>query len=232
VKVLAIIPARGGSKGIPKKNLRKLAGKPLIEYTISAAKNSKLISKIIVSTDDKKIAKLSESLGVDVPFLRPKNISQDNSKTLDVINHSIDFLKISQDYIPDIVILLQPTSPLRTTRDIDKSIQLLKQKKCSSVISVKKIKEHPNAAFKLSKKNLKPVMKNFEQFYQRQKFPDLFFPTGGIYTFWYETLKNTKNIYGSQITPLIISDESMIDIDNPLDFFICESIIINQKKIM
>ena len=94
MKILAIIPARGGSKGIPDKNMRKIAGKPLIEYTINAAKSSKLIDKIIVSTDSKKIANFSKSKCVEVPFLRPNNLSKSNSSTIDVINHTINFLKI------------------------------------------------------------------------------------------------------------------------------------------
>ena len=129
MNILAIIPARGGSKGIPHKNIQNLAGKPLIAYTIIAAKKSKLIDKIVVSTDDKKIAKISEACGIEVPFLRPKNISKDNSSTIEVVKHTLEFLRTNQDYIPDMIIVLQPTSPLRTTRLIDNAIKILRRTK-------------------------------------------------------------------------------------------------------
>ena len=119
MNILAIVPARGGSKGIPHKNIQELAGKPLIFYTINAAKKSKHIAKIIVTTDSKKIAKISTSYGAEVPFLRPKNISQDGSSTLQAIKHVLREIKNNQSYIPDMILILQPTSPLRTTELIE-----------------------------------------------------------------------------------------------------------------
>jgi len=146
MKILGLIPARGGSKGIPLKNIQKLAGKPLINYTIESAKKSK-IDKVIVSTDTKKIAQISTSAGAEVPFLRPKKISKDSSSTIKVIKHALKFLKLKQNYEPDIIVILQPTSPLRTAKMINNSINILKKSKCSSVISVSKIKSHPYASF-------------------------------------------------------------------------------------
>ena len=151
MKILGIIPARGGSKGIPQKNLRKILGKPMIQYSFDVAKKSK-INKIIVTTDDKKIAKFAESQGIDVPFVRPKKLSNDSTKTFDVIKHSLDYLIKKQDYTPEIVIILQPTSPLRTSNIIDNSINLLKQCNATSVISVSKIKTHPSSSFFYNKK--------------------------------------------------------------------------------
>jgi CMP-N,N'-diacetyllegionaminic acid synthase len=230
VKTLAIIPARGGSKGVIHKNIRKLVNKPLIEYTITAALESKFINKIIVSTDDKAISLLSKSLGAEVPFLRPKKFSHDTSKTSDLISHTLDFLKKNQSYVPDIIIILQPTSPLRNSNHIDKTIKILQKTKSSSVITVKKIHDHPFASFKYEKPYLKPFKSDFEKYYQRQKFPDLYYPTGAIYAFWYNTFKKYNSVYGKKIIPLFIDDESIIDIDTPLDFFICESIIKNWNK--
>lgn len=114
MKILALIPARGDSKGIPNKNIQKIGGKYLIEYTINSAKRSKLIDKIIVSTDSKKIASISKKLGAEVPFLRPKKISIDKSPTIEVIKHTLGFLSNNQFYVPDIILLLQPTSPFRS----------------------------------------------------------------------------------------------------------------------
>ena len=188
-KILAIIPARGGSKGIRRKNLQKLSGKPLIAHTIIAAKKTKSINKIIVSTDDKEIGKISKNNGAEVPFLRPKQISKDTSSTIEVIKHALKFLQENQSYVPDIIILLQPTSPLRTSQLITKTINTLKKSKATSVITVSKITKHPYASYWLKNDFLKPFEKNFTKYSRRQEFPDLFFPTGAVYTFWYDTLK-------------------------------------------
>ena len=233
MKILAIIPARGGSKGIPNKNMRKLVGKPLIEYTINVAKSSKLINKIIVSTDSQKIANFSKSKKVDVPFLRPKNISKSNSSTIDLINHTIDFLNIHQNYVPDIITILQPTSPLRTVGILDKSIKILKNSQISScVLGVAKVKNHPFLCFKSKNSFLNPSKSDFQKYYQRQQFPTFFYPTGSIYTFWNKTLKKYGNIYGPKIKPLLIDIDDSIDIDSPYDLFQAEMKIKNWKKFM
>ena len=153
-KILAIIPARGGSKGIRRKNLQKLSGKPLIAHTIIAAKKTKSINKIIVSTDDKEIGKISKNNGAEVPFLRPKQISKDTSSIIEVIKHALKFLQENQSYVPDIIILLQPTSPLRTSQLITKTINTLKKSKATSVITVSKITKHPYAAYWLKNDQL------------------------------------------------------------------------------
>ena len=220
-KILAIIPARGGSKGIRRKNLQKLSGKPLIAHTIIAAKKTKSINKIIVSTDDKEIGKISKNNGAEVPFLRPKQISKDTSSTIEVIKHALKFLQENQSYVPDIIILLQPTSPLRTSQLITKTINTLKKSKATSVITVSKITKHPYASYWLKNDFLKPFEKNFTKYSRRQEFPDLFFPTGAVYTFWYDTLKKFNSLHGPKIKPIVVHDED-IDIDNLRDLFFAE----------
>jgi len=233
MKILAIITARGGSKGIPQKNLRKLDGKPLIEYTIQSAKSSKLIDRIIVSTDSQKIANFSKSKKVEVPFLRLKKLSQSNSSTIAVINHTVNFLEKYENYIPDIITILQPTSPLRTSNDLDKSIKLLKNSKdVSSVLGVSKVKNHPFLCFKTKNSFLIPFKFDFKKFYQRQKFPIFYYPTGSIYTFWYKTLKKSGNIYGSKIKPFVVDVEDSIDIDTPYDLFQAEMRVKHWKQFM
>jgi len=228
-KILAIIPARGGSKGIRRKNLQKLSGKPLIAHTIIAAKKTKSINKIIVSTDDKEIGKISKNNGAEVPFLRPKQISKDTSSIIEVIKHALKFLQENQSYVPDIIILLQPTSPLRTSQLITKTINTLKKSKATSVITVSKITKHPYAAYWLKNDFLKPFEKNFTKYSRRQEFPDLFFPTGAVYTFWYDTLKKFNSLYGPKIKPIVVHDED-IDIDNLRDLFFAEMMLKNWKK--
>ena len=229
MQVLAIIPARGGSKGIPLKNIKKLASKPLIEYTISAAKKSKLVDKIIVSTDSKKIAKIAESRGAEIPFMRPKSISGDSVPQLDVVKHAVNFLGLKQSYYPDIIVLLQPTSPLRTSKVIDRSVRMLKNSKASSVVTVAKVKHHPYASFWYKEKYLKPFKKDFERQGTRQKRPALYAPTGSVYAFWYKTLKKFNSLYGPKIKP-IIEDELAVDIDTYFDFFVNEMISKHWKK--
>tara|TARA_B100000745_G_scaffold166900_1_gene109228 strand:+ start:2188 stop:2904 length:717 start_codon:yes stop_codon:yes gene_type:complete len=228
-KILAIIPARGGSKGIRRKNLQKLSGKPLIAHTIIAAKKTKSINKIIVSTDDKEIGKISKNNGAEVPFLRPKQISKDTSSIIEVIKHALKFLQENQSYVPDIIILLQPTSPLRTSQLITKTINTLKKSKATSVITVSKITKHPYASYWLKNDFLKPFEKNSAKYSRRQEFPDLFFPTGAVYTFWYDTLKKFNSLHGPKIKPIVVHDED-IDIDNLRDLFFAEMMLKNWKK--
>lgn len=223
--ILAIIPARGGSKGITLKNIQKLAGKPLIEYTILSAKNSKYIDKILVSTDNEKISRIAKSSGAEVPFIRPKRFSGNKSPPIDYVKHALKFLFTHQSYVPEIVLILQPTSPLRTTKMIDRSIEILKKTNATCVLGVSKIKTHPYISFWCKGKYLKPFKQNFQKYYQRQKLPLLYHPTGSIYTFWRKTIEKYASFYGPKIKPMIINDEIKIDVDDWLDLFFCEMII-------
>lgn len=222
-KILAIIPARSGSKGITKKNIQKLSGKPLIAHTIISAKNCKSINKIIVSTDDIEIAKISRNYGAEVPFLRPKKISHDSSSTIDVIKHSLKFLKENQFYVPEIIVLLQPTSPLRSDLIISQTINSLKKSNATSSITVTKFSKHPFTSYWLKNNYLKPFKNNLTS-YRRQDLPELFFPTGSVYAFWFSTLKKFNSIYGPRIKPVISSDEN-IDIDVLQDLFFAEMLL-------
>jgi len=231
MQILAIIPARKGSKSIKFKNIKLLAGKPLIEYTINSAKKSCYVNRIVVSTDSTKIMKLSQKLGVDVPFKRPKKFSLDNSTNIDVVKHTLTYLKNKESYIPNIVLLLQPTSPLRTTKLIDNSIKLLIKSKADSVVSVSEMKEHPLISFSLQRNFLKPNNPNFQKFGRRQSRPTYYIPNGAIFTFWLNTIKKFNSIYGKRIKPLLIKNPELVsDIDNVFDFFTSEMTILHWKK--
>ncbi len=222
MEILAIIPARGGSKSIPLKNLQKINKKPLIDYTIETAKKSKYLDRIVVSTDHPKILNHCKKLGVDTPFLRPKKFSLDSSSTLDVVKHTLKFLS-KEKYFPDIIIILQPTNPFRKTTLIDQSVRLLKKSNATSVLGVSKITKHPYRAFWPQKNFLQPLNSQFLQFHQRQKHPLCYYPTGEIYTFWRNTLGKYGNYYGPRIKPLISErNEINIDIDSSFDLFISE----------
>mgnify|MGYP001619380412 CR=1 FL=1 len=132
MEILGIITARGGSKGIPKKNIRKLNGKPLLAWTIEAAKKSGAFSRLILSTDDPEIAGVGKKYGAEIPFLRPKKLAQDKTPTLPVIQHAIKWLLKKEGYIPDAVMILQPTTPFRQPKHIQKAISLFKKSKADS----------------------------------------------------------------------------------------------------
>jgi N-acylneuraminate cytidylyltransferase/CMP-N,N'-diacetyllegionaminic acid synthase len=223
MKILCIIPAREGSKGIVNKNIQKLNGKHLIEYSISCAKNSDLVNRIIVSTDGDKIAKISKKAGAEIPFKRPKKWSHDKASQLDVIKHTLEFLEKSEAYFPDIITILHPTNPFVTSKNLDKSIRKLRRSKADLVLGVMAVKTHPFRSFWHKSQFLEKFSKDFDKYYQRQTFPKLYSPTGDIYTFRYSSFKKYGKIFGPKIEPLIYSPEEItMNIDSPYDLFLSE----------
>jgi len=217
MKILAIIPARGGSKGIPRKNIKLLAGKPLIAYTIQTALRSKHLDRVVVSTDDKEIAEISKRYGAEVA-IRPPELSGDKANKRDIV---FDCLKGE-----DIVIVLQPTSPLRTTDDIDKAIELFTKNKCESVISV--CESNPYWSFKI-KKYLEPVL-GFEYFeINRQDLPKAYITIGAIFISATKTLDDYNGFFTNKMLPYIMPLERSIDIDTEFDFWLVEQILKKEK---
>jgi CMP-N,N'-diacetyllegionaminic acid synthase len=222
---LAIIPARGGSKGIPGKNIKLLAGKPLIAYSIEEAYKSKLINKIVVSTDDDVIEHISKKYGAEV-IKRPNVLAQDNSPTIDAVIHVLNTLK-KNGYIIDVVVLLQPTSPTRTQEDVDNAINFfIKNKdKFDSLISVCEFEHSPYWSFKIENGYLKP---NFGEEYfnkRRQDLPRLYRPNGSIFIMRTESLLKFNSFNGKNILPYVMSEEKSIDIDSNMDFKLAEIIM-------
>jgi len=229
-KIIAIIPARGGSKRVPRKNIRILAGKPLIAYTIEGAKNSKYISRILVSTEDKKISQISRKMGAEV-IARPKKLTKDTTPTIDVILHALNFLKGKEGYVPELVVLLQPTSPFRTSEDIDKSIELfMNTSNCLSLISVTEFENPPFWALKVEKNSLKPV---FGKKYFRMRHQDLlktYRPNGAIFIAKPETLYKYKTFYTSKSIAYFMPVERSVDIDTEFDFLFAKFLITHKRK--
>ena len=159
VKILGIIPARGGSKGIPNKNIRLLNGNPLLYYTVKAAKMSGMVDRLILTTDSLEIADVGCSLAVEVPFIRPPELAQDDTPMLPVIRHTLGFVE-EQGWVPDIILLLQPTAPLRQAFHIQAAIHMLTELKCDSVVSVVEVPRHyvPDFVMKLENDQLKPFL--------------------------------------------------------------------------
>lgn len=225
--IIAIIPARGGSKGIPNKNIKNLAGKPLIAYTIKSALNSKYIDRVIVSTDDEEIAAISQSYGAEI-VTRPSDLALDSSPLIDTIFHAVKWLK--NDYDFEIVVLLQPTSPLRTTNDIDSSIQLFLKRDCTSVISVCDTRKL-YWSLKLENGYLIPFFKKKYVAMRRQHLPQLFMPNGAIFISTLCNIYNKKSFYTERIIPYIMPLERSIDIDTDIDFMLAEQVIIKKNNI-
>ena len=219
-KILALIPARGGSKGIPRKNIRLLAGTPLIAYSIEAALKSKYIEKVVVSTEDEEIAEISRRYGAEV-IERPKELARDDSPSMDVVFHVLDDLKL-KNYNPDIVVLLQPTSPLRRAEDVDNAIKLFLNSDCGSVVSVCEMEHPPYWSFVIEEGYLKSL---FDERYLRMRRQDLakaYIPNGAIFISRVQTLYKYKEFYCNYNIPYIMPIERSVDIDNELDFMLAE----------
>jgi N-acylneuraminate cytidylyltransferase/CMP-N,N'-diacetyllegionaminic acid synthase len=221
---LGLIPARGGSKSIPLKNIKPLLGKPLIAYTIEEALKSKYLDRIIVSTDDAQIAKISNEYGADVPFIRPKELAQDTSPTLPVIQHALMYLK-SEGYIPDFVVLLQPTSPLRQVKHIDEAIEKILDTNADSVISLTKSEIHPYWMCKLDGDKVYPFIDTGKKSLRRQDLPIIYKLNGAIVVSKTEVILSGKSWQKQDIRAIIMDPIYSIDIDTPLDFYIAEKIM-------
>lgn len=231
MKILTIIPARAGSKGIPQKNLQKLNGKHLVQYPIECARNSRFVNRIIVSTDGEKIADIARKSGAEVPFLRPKKYSHSNASQLDVIIHALGYLKKNESYTPDIITILHPTNPFTTSTILDRSIIKLRKSNTDLVLGVMPVKTHPFRSFWHKSKFLKKFTIDFDKYYQRQLFPPLYFPTGDIYTFWHKSFKKYGKVFCPKITPLFYKkDEISMTIDTLFDLFQCEMVMKDWKS--
>lgn len=217
-RVLAIIPARGGSKGLPGKNIKDLNGKPLIAWTIDAAEKSKYIDKVVVSTDDAGIANIAKKYGAEVPFVRPKHLASDKAKMIDVVLHCVDFFRKAGEFY-DNVILLQATSPLRSTDDIDEAIRYFAKKNAQAVISVVECEHSPLFAGTLPRSNsmAKFIPKNIMN-KNRQQLGGYYRLNGAIYIAKVKYLLRRKNFLGSNAYAYIMPKERSIDIDNAMDF--------------
>ncbi|MCX5712985.1 MAG: acylneuraminate cytidylyltransferase family protein [Candidatus Omnitrophica bacterium] len=226
---LAIIPARGGSRRLPGKNIKRLNGIPLIVYTIRAALKSRNISRVIVSTDDQAIADIARRHGSEV-MIRPAYLCQDNSLTDDAIFYCLNELKTNEGYIPDKLILLQPTSPFRTFRHIDKAFSILKQKRCDAVISVFEPCFHPLKSLILTKGGfLEALVSGKYCFSPRQKLPKAYMPNGAIYLIKTRAFINSGSLLTSKTSPYIMPVLESVDIDSKDDFEYA-SYLISRKK--
>lgn len=229
-EVLALIPARGGSKGIPHKNRRAFAGYPLIAYSIAAAKQATLVQRVIVSTDDPDIAAIARECGAEVPFMRPEELAQDSTLDLPVFQHALDWLREHEGYQPDLVVQLRPTSPLRPVGLVDQAIQLMiDHPEADSVRGVVSAGQNPHKMWRIAADgSMKPLLsvEGISEPYNapRQSLPPVYWQTGHIDVIRPEVIRR-GSMSGSRILPVEIDPSFTVDIDTPRDWVRYEGLV-------
>jgi CMP-N,N'-diacetyllegionaminic acid synthase len=215
-RIVAIIPARGGSKGIPHKNIIDLKGFPLIAYSIAAARLSKSINRIIVSTDDIKIAKIAEKFGAEIPFLRPREYSTSKSTDLEFVQHALSWFQKNEGKVPDYLVHLRPTTPLRKPEMIDKAVKtLIKTKGATALRSVHEIRESPYKLFGMKNNYLKGLFPgdSRSEYYNlpRQSFPPVYQPNGYVDVLVTSYVLKSGKMHGNKILGFVTEDAGEID---------------------
>jgi CMP-N,N'-diacetyllegionaminic acid synthase len=223
-KILAIIPARGGSKGIPRKNIKELNGKALIAYSIEAAKKSKFIDRLIVTTEDEEIAKVSKSFGAEVPFLRPVDLAQDDTPGIKPILHAVNwFNKEGSDF--NYIMCLQCTSPFRKTEQIDEAIEKLASEGADSIVSVCESEVSPHWMKKIENGKMRDFLSDMPFYSRRQDIPKVYRLNGAIYLAKTELLFKLNNWYTDDTIPYVMDRITSVDIDDIFDFKFAELLV-------
>jgi CMP-N,N'-diacetyllegionaminic acid synthase len=218
-RVLALIPARSGSKGVPDKNTRPLAGRTLLEYALAAAMASGVTDRIVLSTDSDCIAAEGRRVGLEVPFIRPADLARDDTPMLPVIEHALGALE-QDGWVADIVVLLQPTSPLRRAEHIRDAVRQLRDSGADSVVTVVEVPRHlsPDYVMRLDGARLEPFLAGGKDITRRQDARSAFARDGTVYAFWSRTVRETHSIYGRDCRPLVLSAVDSITIDTQSDW--------------
>jgi CMP-N,N'-diacetyllegionaminic acid synthase len=218
-RVLGLVPARSGSKGVPGKNLRPLAGLPLIEYAARAGHASGVLDRIVLSTDSAAIADAGRRAGLEVPFMRPPELAADDSPMLAVIRHALAALDAS-GWSADVLVLLQPTSPLRTPRHVRDAVTLLGETNADSVVTVLEVPRHlsPDYVMRIEHGMLRPFLPDGARITRRQDARPAYAREGTVYTCWRRTIETFGNIYGDDCRPLLIAPAESLSIDSPADW--------------
>ncbi|MBU0596315.1 acylneuraminate cytidylyltransferase family protein [Candidatus Bipolaricaulota bacterium] len=224
--VLAVVTARGGSKGIPGKNIRCVAGKPLIAWTLDCAARSERVGRILVSTDSEAIADVAREWGAEVPFLRPEELAQDDSPHVPVLLHALDWLQRNEDFCPDHVLLLQPTSPLRSTQDIDGAIALAAEKGADAVVSVSEALSHPRYLRSVAEDGrlLSPDCEEGE-YLPRQSLRPAYVLNGAIYLVRSTVLRERETFYTERTYAYVMPQERSLDIDSPWQLHLADVLL-------
>lgn len=227
MEALGLIPARGGSKGIPRKNITPVGGKPLLAYTCEVARASASLTRLILSTDDEEIAAVGRAWGVEVPFLRPAELSRDDTPSIDVALHALTWIQREEGWTPDAVVLLQPTSPMRTVEHLDAALELFQTAVADTVVSVMTVPHRfsPYSIMRLTDGTLEEFWAEplgVDRF-RRQDLPTLYARNGpAILITRTPVLVNRRSFYGDRVIPFIMSEADSVDIDTQLDLQVAE----------
>jgi N-acylneuraminate cytidylyltransferase len=229
--ILGIIPARGGSKSIPRKNIKLLAGKPLIAYSILEAAKSRYLDRIVVTTEDGEIARVAEQYGADIPFIRPMELALDETTDLPVFQHCLEWLKQYQTYRPDLIVHLRPTSPLRTAGHIDQAVQLLMEhSEADSVRSVCRAGQHPLKMWAVQDEWLTPYVPatvfGIEEAHNqpRQLLPKAYVQNGAVDVVRASVIE-AGSMSGRRIVAFEMDELNSVNIDSPVDWLIAENLL-------
>lgn len=229
-QLLMIIPARGGSKAIPRKNITPLAGKPLIAWTIAAALASSL-GRVIVSTDDEEIARVARDHGAEAPFLRPAHLAADDTPGIDPLLHAVTWMETNEHYAPEYVMLLQPTSPLREPADIERAYKLAGEAEADAVVSVSEAQEHPYWMKTIAADGTATdFLPTSEAYSSRQSLPQLYLLNGGIYLVRRQVLLSERTLYPERTVAYVMPPERSIDIDTPWDLYLAQLILTDKQS--
>jgi CMP-N,N'-diacetyllegionaminic acid synthase len=227
--ILGLILARGGSKSIPHKNTISVGGKPLIAWSILAAKQSKPPLRVIVSTDDEEIASISRQWGAETPFLRPPELSRDETPSIDAVLHALDWVEENEHHLPDFLVLLQATSPLRSGDDVSNVISMAYEKNADAVVSIAPCQEHPYIMMSLDTEgHLSPFIKLDEPIKRRQDLPAVYGLNGAIYLSKPEVLRKRKTWYTPDTYGYVMPEERSLDIDSPWQLYLA-NLVLNDR---
>lgn len=230
-EILGLIPARGGSKGIPRKNLAMLGGKPLLAWTILAAQASKRLARIVVTTEDEEIASVARSWGADVPFMRPADLARDDTPALGPVLHAVQWLQQHEAFRPAYILLLQPTSPFRTAQDIHGVMAPVAESGADSVVSLCEVKQHPYWTLAMREDGtlasfLGMKIGDLERRYpRRQDLPSAYAENGCLYLVQRDVLLERGSLYGDRLFGYLMPAERSLDIDTPWDLRLAEMLM-------
>jgi len=233
VNVLGIIPARSQSRRVRDKNIKPLAGRPLIYYTIREALKAKTLNRVIVSTDSKYYADIARESGAEVPFLRPKRISGDDVGTTPVLIHCIEYLEKHEHYHVDVIVTLQPTCPFRLALDVDHAVKKLFATGADSVVSVREVTEPPHWMFTLKADKMTPFLgmdTGKLGLMTRAKLPKLYLPNGAVYVTRTDVVMNQRRIYGEDCRAIIMPPQRSLDVDTPQEFEYAEYLMKKRRE--
>lgn len=227
--VLALIPARGGSKAIPRKNIRPLCGRPLIGYTIDVARASSSVDRVVVSTDDAEIAAVACECGAEVPFRRPEEFARDRSPRGEVVDHALEWLSARGER-PDVVVYLQPTSPLRAVDDVERSLAKVLSGDWSAAVSVCEPEHHPAWMMRIDQDGGIHSIQDLEVPNRRQELSTVYALNGAVYTSRSSYYEHSDGFFGESTAGVIMPRERSVDIDEPVDWRIAECLLSEDRR--